>query len=154
MPKFSSAERTLVKSIVATLLIRRFPEKEIIDEIYSQTNKTLTKAGLFYVKQAIKKESFKWYKTMREGQYEYIYQFKERIDEILWLQKKHHEIIDNPIESTRDKLDALTELHRLNITLSNYFDVAPSIINDVTLSAPQQINSETTRQAERDSIIV
>ena len=154
MPKFSTAERTLVKSIVATLLIRRFPEKEIIDEIYRQTNKTLTKAGLFYVKQAIKKESFKWYKTMREGQYEYIHQFKERIDEILWLQKKHHEIIDNPIESTRDKLDALAELHRLNITLSNYFDVAPSIINDVTLSAPQQINSETTRQAERDTIIV
>ena len=153
MPKFSSAERTLVKSLVATLLIRRIPEKEIIDEIYRQTNKTLTKTGLFYVKQAIKKESFKWYKKMREGQYEYIHQFKERIDEILWLQKKHHEIIDNPIESTRDKLDALAELHRLNITLSNYFDVAPSIINDVTLSTPQQINSET-KQAERDTIIV
>src|SRR6476619_5438207 len=101
MPKFSSAERTLVKSIVATLLIRRIPEKEIIDEIYRQTNKTLTKAGLFYVKQAIKKESFKWYKTMRDGQYEYIHEFKARIDEILWLQKKHHEIIDNPNESTR-----------------------------------------------------
>ena len=39
MPKFSTAERTLVKSIVATLLIRRIPEKEIIDEIYRQTNK-------------------------------------------------------------------------------------------------------------------
>ena len=32
---------------------------------------------------------------MREGQFEYIHEFRERIKEILWLQRKHHEIIDN-----------------------------------------------------------
>ena len=32
---------------------------------------------------------------MREGQYEYIHEFKERINEILSLQKKHHQIIDS-----------------------------------------------------------
>ena len=32
---------------------------------------------------------------MQQGQFEYIHEFKERIDEILWLQKKHHDIIDN-----------------------------------------------------------
>ena len=32
---------------------------------------------------------------MREGEYEYIHEFKERINEIMDLQKKHHEIIDN-----------------------------------------------------------
>ena len=31
---------------------------------------------------------------MREGPYEYIHEFKERIDEILSLEKKHHEIIE------------------------------------------------------------
>ena len=31
---------------------------------------------------------------MREGQHEYIHGFKERIDEILWLQKKHYELIE------------------------------------------------------------
>ena len=55
----------------------------------------------------------------------------ERIDEILWLQKKHHDIIDNnpnpPVQQT-----SLAELHRLNITLSNYFDVAPDIIGHHT----------------------
>ena len=28
--------------------------------------------------------------SMREGEYEYIHEFKERINEILFLQKKHH----------------------------------------------------------------
>jgi hypothetical protein len=53
MPKFTSAERILVKSIVANLSIKRIPEQEIIKEIYNQTNKTLTHAGLFYVKEAL-----------------------------------------------------------------------------------------------------
>ena len=43
--------------------------------------------GLYYVRKAIKKESYHWYKTMREGEYEYIHEFKERVNEILELQK-------------------------------------------------------------------
>jgi len=56
---------------------------------------------------------------MREGQFEYIHEFKERIDEILWLQRKHHEIIDSDKESTSNKQFSLAELHRLSITLPN-----------------------------------
>jgi hypothetical protein len=133
MPKFTNAERILVKSIVASLSIKRIPEDQIVAEIYNQTKKTLTKSGLFYVKEAIKKESYHWYKTMREGQYSYIHEFKERIDKILWLQRKHHQIIDSDKEPMTIKQTSLAELHRLNITLSNYFDVAPSIINGSTL---------------------
>jgi hypothetical protein len=67
---------------------------------------------------------------MQQGQFEYIHEFKERIDEILWLQKKHHNIIDNnPNPSVQQT--SLAELHRLNITLSNYFDIAPDIIGHI-----------------------
>jgi hypothetical protein len=55
MPKFTSAERILVKSLVASLSIKRIPEDLIVAEIYNQTKKSLTKSGLFYVKEAIKK---------------------------------------------------------------------------------------------------
>jgi hypothetical protein len=95
--------------------------------------------GLYYVRQQIKKDSYHWYKAMQQGQFEYIHEFKERIDEIHWLQKKHHDIIDNnPNPSVQQT--SLAELHRLNITLSNYFDVAPDIIgNGTTLSeTPKQ----------------
>ena len=148
MPKFTNAERILLKSIVATLSIKRVPESDIIKEIFHQTNKTITTRYLTDLKQQIKKDSYHWYKTMREGQFEYIHEFKERIDEILWLQKKHHDIIDiNPNPSVQQT--SLAELHRLNITLSNYFDVAPDIIGH-SISAP----SETKTIATRDNIIV
>jgi hypothetical protein len=88
---------------------------------------------LWNIRQRIKKESYHWYKTMREGQYEYIHEFKERINEILSLQKLHHQIIDSPTEPTTVKQTSMAELHRLNITLSNYFDVAPDIINTLLL---------------------
>lgn len=104
------------------------PDLEIIKVIFDQTGKTITDRYLSTIRQQIKRESFDWYKAMREGEYEYLHEFKERINEIYFLQKKHHEIIDSDKEPTTNKQSSLAELHKLNITLSNYFDVAPSII--------------------------
>jgi hypothetical protein len=78
-----SFRKYLIKSTVATLIIKRIPDNEIICEIDKQTNKTITKRFLYYVKKQIKRESFKWYKTMREGEFEYIHEFKERTNEIM-----------------------------------------------------------------------
>jgi hypothetical protein len=110
LPKFTTAERILLKSIVATLSIKRVPEPEIIKEIFYQTNKTITTRYLTDLKQQIKKDSYHWYKAMQQGQFEYIHEFKERIDEILWLQKKHHDIIDNNPNPTIQQT-SLAELH-------------------------------------------
>jgi hypothetical protein len=141
--KFTNAERFLAKSILATLSIKKIPDAEIIKEIERQTNKSIGRRSLYDLRQSIKKESYEWYKNMREGQYAYIHEFKERIDEILWLQKKHHDIIDNnPNPSVQQT--SLAELHRLNITLSNYFDVAPDIINGSTLSETPKAKVSTT----------
>jgi hypothetical protein len=90
---------------------------------------------------------------MREGQYEYIHEFKERISEIVDLQKMHHAIIDSDTESTTVKQTSMAELHRLNVTLSNYFDVAPSIVNGITVPTPSEAKA-TNREATTRYIIV
>jgi hypothetical protein len=69
-----------------------------------------------YLSQLIKKESFRWYKTMRESEYEYIHEFKERINEIMWLQKKHYEIIDSNPKNPSIHQVSLAALHKLNVT--------------------------------------
>ena len=43
MAKFTNAERSLAKSILATLSIKKIPDAEIIKEIERQTNKTIRK---------------------------------------------------------------------------------------------------------------
>jgi hypothetical protein len=125
------------------------PDLEIMQVIFNQTGKTITDRYLSTIRQQIKRESFNWYKAMREGEYEYLHEFKERINEIYFLQKKHHEIIDSTTEPTTNKQSSLVELHRLNITLSNYFDVAPSIIGNATISATPE-----TKPTERRKFIV
>jgi hypothetical protein len=116
----------------------------------------MTVRNLTRVKQQIKKESLNWYKKLREGEYEYLYEFKERIDEITNLQKKHHEIIDSPTEPTTIKQTSLVELHKLSITLSNLYDVAPTIIglgNDAAISIASEVKTGSTER-ERTAIIV
>jgi hypothetical protein len=142
--KFTKEQRLEVKSIVANLSIKRIPDQEIIKEIYGKMNKTITRMELWNIRQRIKKESYHWYKTMREGQYEYIHEFKERISEIIDLQKRHQAILDSDEEPTTVKQTSLAELHRLNITLSNYFDVAPSILSNATIPTTQQAKAATT----------
>jgi alpha-galactosidase/6-phospho-beta-glucosidase family protein len=145
--KFTNAERQLVRSIVANLTIKRIPDPEIIKEVFNQTNKTLSRTGLYYVRQSIKQESYKWYKTMREGEYDYIHEFKEPVNEIMDLQKRHYDIVDSPTVPIPIKQNSLAELHRLNITLSNLYDVAPSIVNGITVSTtPETKTIPTTRE--------
>ena len=139
MGKFTNGERIAVKSIIASLSIKRIPDSEIIKEIYNQTNKMISRQALYDLRQSIKRESFKWYKTMREGENSYIHEFKERVNEIMDLQKRHYEIADSPTVPIPIKQASLFELHKLSITMANLFDVAPFITNNnnATLSTPQ-----------------
>jgi hypothetical protein len=43
MGKFNAAERALTKSIVAMLTIKRIPDSDLINEIFRQTKKTISK---------------------------------------------------------------------------------------------------------------
>ena len=101
----------------------------IIKHIFNQTGKTITRKTLWNVRQRLKKESYDWYSQLRQGEYEYIHEFKERINEIVDLQKRHYKIIEDNADNPSVQQASLAELHKLNITLSNYFDVAPSIGN-------------------------
>jgi vacuolar-type H+-ATPase subunit I/STV1 len=129
VPKFTNAERIGVKSLVASLTIKRIPDSEIINEVYRQTNKTISRTGLYRIKQQIKRESYQWYESLRKDNSEYIHEFKERINEIVDLQRRHYKIIQDNPNNAGIQQSSLAELHKLNITLSNYFDVAPTILN-------------------------
>jgi hypothetical protein len=144
--KFTYAEKATIKSIVATLSIKKIPEFEIIREIERQTKKAVSRRFLCNVKQQIKKDSSKWYSQLREGEYEYIHEFKERINEIMDLQRRHYKIIEDNANNPSVQQASLAELHRLNITLSNYFDVAPSIGN--TSISETQTATETKRNIQ------
>lgn len=58
-------------------------------------------------------------------------------------------------EPTSIKQKSLEELHRLNITLSNYFAVVPSVIHDFTPISPIPTEDPSQKtETTRDDIIV
>jgi hypothetical protein len=59
VPKFTAAERNTVKSIVASLTIKRLPDAEIQDEIFKQSGKTVSRTSLYRIRQSIKREGGK-----------------------------------------------------------------------------------------------
>lgn len=154
MPKFTSKERQFIDCIVANLSIKRISDAEIILEIKKQTGKEITRQTVYNVRQRIKKDSYQWYQKLREGRYEYINEFKERINEIIWLQQKHHEIIEKNSNNPQIQQASLAELHKLNLTLSNYFDVAPDIIDNTSISTASQDQGKAEPTSEKQETII
>ena len=155
--KFNAEERAVIKSIVAMLTIKRIPNSEIIKEVYNQTKKTISDQTLCNIRDRIKRDSYQWYKTMREGEYEYIHEFRERINEILDLQKRHYEIADSSTIPIQVKQASLFELHKLTVTLSNLFDVTPYITSNnsnATLSAPSETKTTGSEELKTASYVV
>jgi hypothetical protein len=135
MSSFTNDEKVLIKNIVAKLSIKKASSAKIIEEVYQKTNKKITTKEIYNVRQCIKEDSYQWFKTQAEGQYEYIREFKDRIEEILWQLIKHHNIIEKNQHSPQIRQTSLSELQKLNITLSNYFNIAPGIVNGITIPA-------------------
>ena len=81
---------------------------------------------------------------MREGEYECIDEFRKRINEILDLQKRHYEIVDSPTIPIPIKQASLFELHKLTLTLSNLFDLAPYITNNSNAALSTTPETKTT----------
>lgn len=159
MPKFTYTERTQIKDIVATLSLKRISDEQIIEFIVGRFNKTISGRNLRSYKQQIKKDSYRWYSMMRENRYEYIAAYKERINEIIALQEMHHEIILRNRNSPQICQTSLAELHRLNITYSNYIEILPYVINNngngSTISTPSsEVKTVPKSGTESESVII
>jgi hypothetical protein len=66
------------------------------------------------------------------------------------LQKKHHQIVMGNEDNPQIQQASLAELHRLSITLSNLYDVAPTIIGvgkDASISIAPETKSSAAATA-------
>jgi len=146
--KFTSAEKLIVKNIVADLSIKKISDNEIIEEIYERTGKKVSRITIGNIRRKIKRDSFDWFQQLKQGRFEYIHEFKERVNEIMWLMKRHHDIVDKYATKPQIQQKSLEELHRLNITLSNYLDIAPYI------ATSKRDNDNPISISQKDTIIV
>lgn len=156
MSKYTNQEKSQIQTIVADLSIKRTPDPVIMKHVLNQTGKRISRKTLWNVRQRLKKDSYHWYKTLREGQFEYLHEFKERINEIIDLQQQHHQIILEKQKNPSIVQTSLAELHKLNITLSNYYDIAPYIVPNLRADLVSKDNDSISTKTEdkKQDIIV
>jgi|GEM_PF-5510838 len=70
-------------------------------------NKTITPRYLLTSSGKSKKIPIIGKRKCKQGHFECFHEFKERIDEIIWLQKKHHNILDSTHTLDRDGFELL-----------------------------------------------
>lgn len=148
MPKFTATERSSIQSIVATLSLKRVPDTEIIEEISQTIKKTITRREIYNVRNRIKKDSFKWFVKLRDNEYEYLHEYKERINELNWLYKKHHEIVDQFSKDPTVVQNSLAQLHKLNTSLTESYNYLPNIIPLAPVTG-----TPTKKEEEQDNFV-
>ena len=129
---------------------------KFMQQIERQTGQSITRNGIYKIRQQIKKESHDWFKLMRQDQFAYLHEFKSRIEEIESLQKKANQIIDKNEHNPQIQLSAISELHKLNITLSNYIEVLPTVINNyvIPISTTPEIKTAESEESTESIITV
>ena len=67
------------------------------------------------------------------------------------LQKRCHELIESNKHNPQIQLSAIAELHRLNITLSNYVEIIPNVINGPSPTIPTNTQDKTVSTEPEES---
>jgi hypothetical protein len=134
MGKFTKAKSNFLQGIVHGLTLDRFSDSEIVQYLKDQHNIQIERSTVYKIRKRIEKEGKTWYEQLRQSDYKYIYTYKERIDSLNRYQRKLNEIMNKESSSNIVKIKAISELHKIEITLAklygNLSNVFPSSDNN------------------------
>jgi hypothetical protein len=129
--KLNRNKREQLKQLVLECVLSRLTTFEALQYIKQKLGVSISRRYYFDCKQRIKEDSNNKLKYFAENRDAYLFEFFERIQEIEYLQKELWEIHDNA-EKNKNKdpklqLECLRELRQMTITLTDLYNVLPSI---------------------------
>jgi len=147
---FTKAEREYVKGIVHNLSFQRFNDREIVQWLHDEKQIDVDRITISKIRNQTEKEAAKWYTSLRESGSKFVAIYKQRLDSILSYQKKLHEIINQCGKSPEIVLRAISELHRIEISLHTLMKELPG---DVQIEEPKKKDGEKSPYINIDEII-
>jgi len=158
MTKFTKAERNFLRSIIEALTLDRYTEKEILDFLKERHNINIDRSYVSRVRTGMEKDGKTWYDQLRQSDYKYFYTFKERIDSLTRYQRRLNEIVNKEESSDFLRIQAIKELHKIEISLARLYGNLHDIVIDnneylSTLEPQQTINTPaTTAYSEQPTV--
>jgi hypothetical protein len=147
MGKFTKAESNFLQGIVHGLTLDRFSDSEIVQYLKDQHNISIERSTVYKIRKRIEKEGKTWYDQLRQSDYKYIYTYKERIDSLNRYQRKLNEILNKKENSDLLKIQAIKELHKIEISLAQLYGNLSNIVIDYSNNNEYLTNLESRQSS-------
>ena len=125
MPKFTKSERERLRQIVLHCNIQRVSNKETLNTIYKELGINIKLAYLVKLKRRIRDEAGEWIDTLTKGKYDYIAEYKARIDEMQNIVKERYKLFQDPNTKPYLKNEILTELRNDTLAITDLYQSTP-----------------------------
>jgi hypothetical protein len=142
--RWTKAERQYMKGIVHNYSLQNWTDQNIVDYLRQEKKIEIGRSTVTKIKNQIELEAEEWYTELRDSGAKYIAIYKERLDSLLSYQKKLHEIINQSEQSPELALRAISELHRIEISLHTLMKELPG---DIKISKDK--TEENDREKEK-----
>jgi hypothetical protein len=126
--RWTKAERQYVQGIIHNYSLQRWTDQDIVNFLWQEKKIRIGRSTITTIKNKAEKEAEKWYISLRGSSAKYIAIYKDRLDSLLSYQKKLHAICDKWDSSPELVLRAISELHRIEISLHTLMKELPGDI--------------------------
>jgi len=138
LPIHTRQEGLEIRHALSHAIILRYSWRECIEYVKSKTGHDLSKTAFFNIKKQLKSEARDWVLRLRDDHDEFLYEYRQRYEEMLAYQKELWDIViankqSNPMISIR----AIKSLHSLTNDIARIIDFAPSVAGGNSLNPAQ-----------------
>jgi len=137
---FTKPEREYVKGIVHNLSFQRLTDQEIVHWLHDEKEIDLERSTVSKIRNQVEIKAEK-YIELKKSTYKFVAIYKERIDSLFSYQKKLHEII-NVTNKPEVQLRAISELHRIEMSIFNLWKQLPDLQIDDRINSTDQNRDE------------
>ena len=149
MPFHTREEGQEIRHAASQAIILRYNWRECIEYIKSKTGHDLSKTAFFNIKKQLKSEGRDWVLRLRDDHDEFLYEFRQRYEEMLAYQKELWDIAmtnkqENPMVSVR----AIDSLHSITNDIARIIDVIPYVAGGNSARSTQYLLPPVKQDAE------
>jgi hypothetical protein len=143
LPIYTREEGKEIRYAATQAIILRYNWRECIEYIKSKTGHDLSKTAFFNIKKQLKSEGRDWVLRLRNDHDEFLYEYRQRYEELFAYQKELWDIViankqSNPMVCIR----AIESLHSLTNDIARIIDLAPSMAGGDSVESSQFLSPQ------------
>jgi len=122
MTKFTFQEKAKIKNIVIECNVRRFGDRETLDQIKKKTGKDITFRQLSNIRSKIKENAVEWIENIASNPLNLMALHRENIDNLDYIKKNLARVYDLSKDKPKLQLSCLKEMRSIDKTRERIYN--------------------------------